>query len=162
MKRHLILFLTLVGITASIGSCTQVDGERFHPIGLIIDSLAVGKNHDSDRAPFPLYASVPQEGLKFTVTGTGEYDRFTGIGSIELDGVEIYSSSDIRDHCYGDWGEVTKDPEKYVLYFTISPNPSDKPRAINFTIGYGYWLRQLRITQSPLLPEPESEPEPEQ
>lgn len=161
MKKYLVIFIALTGIIASTASCSRPEEERIKPIELIIDSLVVGKNTDSSRPPYPLYAAIPKDGQEFSITGTGEFAHFTGIGKVLIDSVEVFSSStNISEECSGDWGKIVKNPDKKnTLVFTINPNPSDDPRQLIITIGYGYWLRQLRLTQTDPLPEPEPEPE---
>lgn len=84
--------------------------------------------------------------MEFSIIGIGEYADKVCVSDITVDGriqnnpsMPITSFSD-------DWGSIEQNGN--TIDFTITPNQDDKSRLFEFTIGGGYWVRYLKVTQA--------------
>ena len=114
-------FLLLASIVICLMSCSTED-EKFTPIEL------------------------STEGIEFSLTGIGVYADKVCVSDITVDGyIQNDLSMPITSFC-GDWGSFEHNGN--TIDFTIVPNQGDKIRLFEFTIGGGYWVRFLKITQA--------------
>ena len=128
----------LIFVMLLITSCTS--DHKFHPIELSI----VGIDYVEDDQLY-LSAEIPKQGKEFHITGEGEYANMIRVSEIIVDGALQNDPSIPITSFEGDWGYF--DQKGNTIYFLIASNDSDTKRIIEFTIGYGYWVRYIRLVQ---------------
>lgn len=138
MKRFsLCKLLLLLGILPII-SCSSE--QEFYPIELTIESIEFIK---TDR--LTLSAEVPSEGLDFSITSIGEYANRICVSEVTIDGSVLNDLTLPITSLSGDWGNFNQNGN--TINFEITPNNDGSKRILEFTIGGGYWVRYLCLTQ---------------
>ena len=92
-----------------------------------------------------LSAEVPSEGLNFSITSMGEYANRICLSEVTIDGSVQNDPTLPITSLSGDWGNFNQNGN--TIDFEITPNNDDTKRILEFTIGGGYWVRYLRLTQ---------------
>ncbi len=139
--KHYLLIITLCIcsiVVLSIISCTS--DQEFYPIELSTEGIEFIK---VDR--LTLSAEIPSEGINFSITSIGEYADRICVSDVTIDGsVQNDSSMPITSQI-GDWGSSIQNGN--TIDFVITPNNGNTKRILEFTIGGGYWVRYLCLTQ---------------
>ncbi len=137
MKKVVFIFLLLL-VLFPMASCNL--DQEFNPIELSTDGIDF---IEVDR--LTLSADIPSEGISFSITGIGKYADRVCVNDVTIDGlvqndpsIPIYSLS-------GDWGCFNQ--KDNTIKFKINPNTTEKIRVLKFTVGGGYWVRYLSLTQ---------------
>ena len=128
----------LICVILLITSCTS--DHIFHPIELSI----VGIDFVEDGKLY-LSAKIPKEGKEFHITLLGGYASIIRVSEVIVDGELQNDPSMTAPSLEGDWGYF--DQKGDTINFFIASNNNNTKRIIEFTIGYGYWVRYLRIIQ---------------
>ena len=137
MKKIACKLLLLLGILPII-SCSS--DQEFHHIELTIEGIEF---INMDR--LTLSAEVPSEGLNFSITSMGEYANRICLSEVTIDGSVQNDPTLPITSLSGDWGNFNQNGN--TIDFEITPNNDDTKRILEFTIGGGYWVRYLRLTQ---------------
>lgn len=137
MKKIACKLLLLLGILPII-SCSS--DQEFYPIELTIEGIEF---INMDR--LTLSAEVPSEGLNFSITSMGEYANRICVSEVTIDGYVQNDPTLPITSLSGDWGNFNQNGN--TIDFEITPNNDDTKRILEFTIGGGYWVRYLRLTQ---------------
>lgn len=137
MKKIAYKLLLLLGILPII-SCSS--DQEFYPIELTIEGIDF---INMDR--LTLSAEVPSEGLNFSITSMGEYANRICVSEVTIDGSVQNDPTLPITSLSGDWGNFNQNGN--TIDFEITPNNDDTKRILEFTIGGGYWVRYLRLTQ---------------
>ena len=132
-NRFLLIFVMLL-----ITSCTS--DHIFHPIEL----SSVGIDYVEDDQLY-LSAEIPKQGKEFHITGEGKYANMIRVSEVIVDGALLNDPTIPITSLEGDWGYFEQKGK--TIYFFISSNNNNTKRIIEFTIGYGYWVRYLRLVQ---------------
>lgn len=137
MKRIVYrIFLLLVMLP--IISCTS--DQTFHPIELSTDDIDFVKTD-----LLTLSAEIPKGGKEFNITGIGEYADIIRVSEVTIDGSLLNDPTMPITSLDGDWGCF--DQKGNTISFVIAPNNENTERIMEFTIGYGYWVRYLHLVQ---------------
>ena len=131
--RYFLLFVTII-----LSSCSS--DHIFHPIELSI----VGIDFVEDGKLY-LSAKIPKEGKEFHITLLGGYASIIRVSEVIVDGDLQNDPSTTTTSLEGDWGYF--DQKGNTINFLIASNNNNTKRIIEFTIGYGYWVRYLRLVQ---------------
>ena len=131
--RFFLLFVMLL-----ISSCNS--DHIFHPIELSIEGIDYVEDNE-----LYLSAEIPKQGKDFHITGIGEYANMIRVSEVIIDGALQNDPSMPITSLNGDWGYFEQ--KGNTIYFLIASNNSNTKRIIEFTIGYGYWFRYLRLIQ---------------
>ena len=131
--RFFLLFVMLL-----ISSCNS--DHIFHPIELSIVGIDF-----VEKEQLYLSAEIPKQGKEFHITGLGEYANMICVSEVIVDGVLQNDPTMPLTSLDGDWGYF--DQKGNTINFLIASNHSNTKRIIEFTIGYGYWVRYLRLIQ---------------
>ena len=137
MKKIAYKLLLLLGILPII-SCSS--DQEFYPIELSLEGIDF---INMDR--LTLSAEVPSEGLNFSITSMGEYANRICVSEVTIDGSVQNDPTLPITSLSGDWGNFNQNGN--TIDFEITPNNDDTKRILEFTIGGGYWVRYLRLTQ---------------
>lgn len=133
-------FPLLISIIICLMSCSTEE-EKFTPIELSIEGVEFSVEN-----MLTLTTNISQKGVEFSITGIGEYADKVCVSDITVDGrIQNDPSMPITSFS-GDWGSIEQNGN--TIDFTITPNQDDKSRLFEFTIGGGYWVRYLKVTQA--------------
>lgn len=133
-------FPLLISIIICLMSCSTEE-EKFTPIELSVKGVEFSVEN-----MLTLTTNISQKGVEFSITGIGEYADKVCVSDITVDGrIQIVPSMPITSFS-GDWGSIEQNGN--TIDFTITPNQDDKSRLFEFTIGGGYWVRYLKVTQA--------------
>lgn len=137
MKKVVFIFLLLLGLFP-MASCNSE--QEFNPIELSTDGIDF---IEVDR--LTLSADIPNEGISFSITGIGKYADRVCVNDVTIDGLVQNDPSIPIISLSGDWGCFNQ--KDNTIIFKINPNTNEKSRVLDFTIGGGYWVRYLSLTQ---------------
>ena len=133
-------FPLLISIIICLMSCSTEE-EKFTPIELSVKGVEFSVEN-----MLTLTTNISQKGVEFSITGIGEYADKVCVSDITVDGrIQNDPSMPITSFS-GDWGSIEQNGN--TIDFTITPNQDDKSRLFEFTIGGGYWVRYLKVTQA--------------
>jgi len=133
-------FALLISIINCLMSCSTEE-EKFTPIELSIEGVEFSVEN-----MLTLTTNISQKEVEFSITGIGEYADKVCVSDITVDGrIQNDPSMPITSFS-GDWGSIEQNGN--TIDFTITPNQDDKSRLFEFTIGGGYWVRYLKVTQA--------------
>ena len=133
-------FALLISIIICLMSCSTEE-EKFTPIELSVKGVEFSVEN-----MLTLTTNISQKGVEFSITGIGEYADKVCVSDITVDGrIQNDPSMPITSFS-GDWGSIEQNGN--TIDFTITPNQDDKSRLFEFTIGGGYWVRYLKVTQA--------------
>lgn len=133
-------FALLISIIICLMSCSTEE-EKFTPIELSIEGVEFSVEN-----MLTLTTNISQKGVEFSITGIGEYADKVCVSDITVDGrIQNDPSMPITSFS-GEWGSIEQNGN--TIDFTIKPNQDDKSRLFEFTIGGGYWVRYLKVTQA--------------
>lgn len=133
-------FPLLISIIICLMSCST-EAEKVTPIELSIEGVEFSVEN-----MLTLTTNISQKGVEFSITGIGEYADKVCVSDITVDGrIQNDPSMPITSFS-GDWGSIEQNGN--TIDFTITPNQDDKSRLFEFTIGGGYWVRYLKVTQA--------------
>lgn len=133
-------FALLISIIICLMSCSTEE-EKFTPIELSIEGVEFSVEN-----MLTLTTNISQKGVEFSITGIGEYADKVCVSDITVDGrIQNDPSMPITSFS-GEWGSIEQNGN--TIDFTITPNQDDKSRLFEFTIGGGYWVRYLKVTQA--------------
>ena len=133
-------FPLLISIIICLMSCSTEE-EKFTPIELSIEGVEFSVEN-----MLTLTTNISQKGVEFSITGIGEYADKVCVSDITVDGrIQNDPSMPITSFS-GEWGSIEQNGK--TIDFTITPNQDDKSRLFEFTIGGGYWVRYLKVTQA--------------
>ena len=133
-------FPLLISIIICLMSCSTEE-EKFTPIELSVKGVEFSVEN-----MLTLTTNISQKGVEFSITGIGEYADKVCVSDITVDGrIQNDPSMPITSFS-GDWGSIEQNGK--TIDFTITPNQDDKSRLFEFTIGGGYWVRYLKVTQA--------------
>ena len=133
-------FPLLISIIICLMSCSTEE-EKITPIKLSVKGVEFSLEN-----MLTLTTNITQKGVEFSITGIGEYADKVCVSDITVDGrIQNDPSMPITSFS-GDWGSIEQNGN--TIDFTITPNQDDKSRLFEFTIGGGYWVRYLKVTQA--------------
>lgn len=124
---------------ACLMACTSED-QDFHPIELSTESIEFIKV-----GQLTLSTEIPSDGINFSITSIGEYADRICVNDVTIDGSVQNDPTLPITSLSGDWGNFNQNGN--TIDFEITPNNDDTKRILEFTIGGGYWVRYLRLTQ---------------
>ena len=133
-------FPLLISIIICLMSCSTEE-EKFTPIELSVKGVEFSVEN-----MLTLTTNISQKGVEFSITGIGEYADKVCVSDITVDGRIQNDPSMPIPSFSGDWGSIEQNGN--TIDFTITPNQDDKSRLFEFTIGGGYWVRYLKVTQA--------------
>lgn len=142
MKRAFYrLFYLLLGILPILSCTPNQKYHQFHPLELSPEGIGlVGEDR------FHLSAEIPNEGKEFHITGIGEYADKMCVSDVTVDGALQNDPARPITSLDGDWGSFEQ--KGNTICFVIAPYDGNTRRIMEFTIGYGYWIRYLRLEQT--------------
>lgn len=149
MKNQLIVFIVAVTVLA-FASCRNED-ETFHPLTLKATDIDLVQDKANK---YKLCGEIGSDGIEFTLQGTDQYSDMAYVTNVMVDGIECKIEPNIKyddtTTYKGDWGEIVNSSveQPCKMFFHIKPNPADKERVFDVSVGYGYWYRDIKIVQA--------------
>lgn len=149
MKKQLIVFIVAVTVLA-FASCRNED-ETFHPLTLKATNIDLVQDKANK---YKLCGEIGSDGIEFTLQGTDQYSDMAYVTNVMVDGIECKIEPNIKyddtTTYKGDWGEIVNSSveQPCKMFFHIKPNPADKERVFDVSVGYGYWYRDIKIVQA--------------
>ncbi|MBR5823863.1 MAG: hypothetical protein IKY67_06940 [Paludibacteraceae bacterium] len=138
MKKTVCKFLLLLGMLPIISCTSELE---FYPIELSTEGIDFVKVNQ-----LTLSTEIPSDGINFSITGVGEYADRICVSDVTIDG-SVQNNPTLPITSFdGDWGSFNQNGN--TIDFVITPNNGSAKRILDFTIGGGYWVRYLRLTQS--------------